>query len=142
MNIQKLEKLNELKEKGILSKEEFEKQKQELLVDNKGNNPPPKGINWKNFWISFIISLFWSFIVEIACFVVDDSFTIFVLLLVLSAIGLTIVASKLETKKYKNCCPAWEIFIGILLLRGLGVWIASYEFLQIKQGNAVLKDKK
>lgn len=35
MDIEKLEKLNELKEKGILTQEEFDQQKKELLSDNK-----------------------------------------------------------------------------------------------------------
>ena len=35
MDIEKLEKLNELKEKGILSEDEFNKMKQEIISGNK-----------------------------------------------------------------------------------------------------------
>lgn len=42
MNIEKLEKLNELKEKGIITQDEFNKQKQDLLSDNKSENKPKK----------------------------------------------------------------------------------------------------
>lgn len=44
MDIEKLEKLNELKEKGILTQEEFEEQKQNLL----GNTVKPNEIKAKN----------------------------------------------------------------------------------------------
>ena len=158
MDIEQLEKLNELKEKGLLTQEEFDKQKKALLTPEAANKAPvknKKGVNWKNLGKSFIITLFWFLgVIFITSIITDVTITkdstitedkaikgFTNLLYFLSAIGFTIIASKLETKKYKNYCPAWEIFIGVWALRELGVWIAVYEFLQIKQGNATLKEK-
>ena len=45
MNIQELEKLNELKEKGILTEEEFNLKKKEILS---GNSNAPKTVNASN----------------------------------------------------------------------------------------------
>lgn len=146
MDIEALTKLSELKEKGLLSQEEFEKQKAALLsgrIENQVSTKNKKGINWKNVGLSFLMALLWVFFVlfisGMFSVVVDDS-TILSILLIVTAVLLSIIASNLETQKYKNCCPAWEIFIGIILLQAFGVWIALYEFLQIKQGNVTLKE--
>ncbi len=42
MDIQKLEKLNELREKGIISQEEFDAQKQEIMLEESDEQSKPK----------------------------------------------------------------------------------------------------
>lgn len=55
MNIQELEKLNELKEKGILTQDEFNKQKQELLSDN--NSAPKQKKQSVFLWLAMFLGL-------------------------------------------------------------------------------------
>lgn len=151
MDIEQLEKLNELKEKGLLTQEEFDKQKKALLTPEAANKAPvknKKGASWKNLGKSFIITVLWCFAIGFIAymfgFVVDDSNkeSLSLLLCFLSAIGLAMIASELETKKYKHYFSAFGIFFFSFVLGPLGVWIAFYQFLQIKQGNAILEEVK
>lgn len=149
MDLEKIEKLHELKEKGILSDEEFEKEKQKLLNDDEASQfefQKKKTINWKNVGISFLISLVWFLcylivgqIISIACDI--DVFDAYVVLNIITAAILALISIKFETKKYKNCSSAIVIFIVAVLITGPCVWAAIYQFLQIKQGYAVLKSE-
>lgn len=147
MDMEKLEKLSELKEKGLLTQEEFEKQKNALLNNTKDDQhvTQKKGINWKNVVLSFLITIVIVVLIgsisPIYSYVTGDRIEhLFTIINIICAMIFTFIAMKLETKKYKGYCPAWEIFIGIVCLQGIGIWIAIYEFLQIKQGNAILKE--
>lgn len=58
MNIEELEKLNSLKDKGIITQKEFDEQKKKIL----GNKSTPQEasktkINWRNVGISFLYAL-------------------------------------------------------------------------------------
>lgn len=157
MDVEKLTKLNELKEKGILSEEEFNKMKQELLSDNTDNHSVKiksnknKGVNWKNVGISFLISVGTLGIAFIIGAILEEMgilydekqwkafWRIFYIFL---GVIYAIIASKLETKKYKDCAGAFLVFIVFLFFAALGQWACTYQFLQIKQGNAILKEKK
>lgn len=46
MDIQKLEKLNELKEKGVISQAEFDAQKQEIMLEESDEQAKPKKSTW------------------------------------------------------------------------------------------------
>ncbi|MBR5599439.1 MAG: SHOCT domain-containing protein [Alphaproteobacteria bacterium] len=149
MDIEKLEKINDLKEKGIISEDEFNKIKAELITDATNNkdakidNNKKNRINWKNLGMSFLITS-GVFILSFLILGIDATdvnikgFSLAVSMIV--GIIYTFIAIKLETKKYKNCCPAGFVFIGCYLVGAIGIWILTYEFLQIKQGNAILKD--
>lgn len=147
MDLEQLEKLNELKEKGILTQEEFDIKKKEIL-NNKEVTASTKqmGVNWKNVAISFGITLGY-FLVFIIYYGVIFSFNeskevldiAGIIYRLLTAVVFTILAIKFETKKYKNTVPAWAAFVGILFLREIAVWMISYQFLQIKNGSRELK---
>ncbi|MBR5598745.1 MAG: SHOCT domain-containing protein [Alphaproteobacteria bacterium] len=158
MDLEKLEKINELKEKGILSEDEFNKMKQQLLSDNTVNNPvkaesnKKKGVNWKNVGISFLITVATLVILGIVGVILEETGIIIAdenewkafwrFFYIFLGVIYAIIASKLETKKYKNCAGAGTIFLVFFLFGPLAQWAGTYEFLQIKQGNAILKDKK
>ena len=62
MNVKELEKLNELKEKGVITQEEFDKKKKEILAED----DEPK----ENKKSSFIkVSIIWSLIIVICFFI-------------------------------------------------------------------------
>ena len=54
MNIEELEKLNELKEKGIITQEEFDKKKEEMLSGGNKAQKQASNMNWYNLGISFL----------------------------------------------------------------------------------------
>lgn len=153
MDLEKLEKLHELKEKGILSEEEFEKKKAELLNENKTaqTTTSKKRINWKNVGLSFLFALLYLIImIGIGCLIayIADNITdkeleyISRFTNLICGIILAFIAKKLNTSQYEKCAPIWGIIVGMLLVGPLGFWIVTYQFLQIKQGYAVLKTKK
>lgn len=157
MDIEKLEKINELKEKGIISEEEFNKMKKELMSETQSHNAIEKnsnqkeGINWKNVGISFLIAvatfalgfLIGSILEETGDIADENQWVRFwQIFYIFIGVIYTIIASKLETKKYKNCAAAWAVFLVFFLTGALAQWACTYQFLQIKQGYAVLKDKK
>lgn len=138
MNIEKLEKLNSLKEKGILTQEEFDKQKEMLLSSSK------KGVNWKNVGISALFTLLFFtlqiVIVAVIKYITQDSQSNYYQISnILPAIILTILAKKYKFSDYKNCTPAIGAFIGIMLLGPIATWAVTYQYLQVKHGNAVKK---
>ncbi len=122
--------------------------KRELPTD-KSNDPinggKKKSVNWKNVGVSFlytsIYTVFMLFITGIMS-TIDEGIaracTIIANLTI--AIILSVYASKLKTYKYKHVAPVWGIIIGMLFFQALAFWIVMYQFLQIKQGNAILKD--
>ncbi len=145
MDVEKLEKLHELKEKGILSEEEFNLQKAELLSNvrtvfsNSTGKIRKKGVSWENVGISFFVATIWSLIAAI-CLIY--SFNLALLYIFISALCMCGVAMQLNTSKYENSCSEVFVFIGVLGLGGIGVWIIMYLFLQIGCGNLALKKHK
>lgn len=153
MDLEELEKLHELKEKGILSAEEFEQKKADLLNENKAAQTTTfkKGINWKNVGLSFSFSLLYFIILIVIGIIIAyiaDNITdkelelIGKFLNLISGIILAFIAKKLNTSQYEKCAPIWGIIVGMLLVGPLGFWIVTYQFLQVKQGHAVLKTKQ
>lgn len=152
MDMEKLEKLHELKEKGILSDEEFEKEKQKLLSDDETpqarmqNSEKRKTTNWKNVGISFLCVVLYivigSIIVNAAG---EENYTY--LINIFCGIVMAIIAKKLTPQKYnipfarmyRSGSPFVVVFMFIFLLGPIGLWLVIYQFLQIKQGHAVLK---
>ena len=146
MDIEKLEKLNELKEKGIITEEEFNAQKKDLLSSNH-TQEAKTSFSWKNFAISFAIALIvLLFEVLLALGISPDvdspdfTGTLQVLNIAL-AIVMTIIAVRLKTSSYKSKLPAWGVFLAILFFGCIGFWVAMYDILQISQGNVELKTK-
>ena len=155
MDIEALEKLANLKDKGLITQEEFETQKQKLMNDNPKTNTnvtnatKSKGICWENVGISFLIAILYLLFKAFIIVLIDNgdiktdtlknlSFGINIIF----GIVMAIYASKLKMSQYKNCGGAGGTFIGIWIFGELGVWIIFYQILQIKQGNAVLKPVK
>ena len=143
MDIEKLEKLNELKEKGIITEEEFNAQKKDLLSSNP-TQEAKTSLSWKNFAISFAIALIvLLFEVLLALGISPDvdspdfTGTLQVLNIAL-AIVMTIIAVRLKTSSYKSKLPAWGVFLAILFFGCIGFWVAMYDILQISQGNGEL----
>lgn len=160
MDLEKLEKLNELKEKGILTQEEFDIEKKKILqpeeINVEGNvkiKPQKNGIkisdktqkiNWKNCFISFFVMIFWMFLLGfISVFfthTTENDTSIYKILILFAAIVYSFRAIAKETYKYKNCAPAWGVFLAIMFLGPIGIWLISYQFLQIKKGFAKHKE--
>ncbi len=144
MDIEQLEKLSELKEKGIITEEEFEEQKKDLLSPK----PTHKGVSWKNIGLSFLIALAVSVVEVILALGVSadvdssDFTTAINLLNIALAIVMTIVSIRLKTSSYKSKLPAWGVFLVIIIFGSLGFWVAMYDVLQITQGNAEPKENK
>ena len=149
MDIEALTKLSELKEKGLLTQEEFDKQKKALLdtkIDNKTSAETQKGINWKNLGISFLICLIYFLLVAcIAGSYTDDEKAMKIIAQVFALIAgiiMAILSFSVKSGRYKNCSSPVVIFFVIALVGPLGIWAALYQFLQIKQGNVALKEIK
>ena len=158
MNIEELEKLNELKEKGIITQEEFDKKKEEMLSGGNKAQKQASNMNWYNLGISFLCGL-GSFGIIVAIPHILYAMNINVsegrvgdiksLIFFLFGLIMSIMAYKLETKKYKNATPFWATFlvigfVGSLVswLGSFAIWFESYELLQIKDGLKELKVKK
>lgn len=156
MDVEKLEKLNELKEKGVITQEEFNAMKQQILIGNENNidtkikSNKNKGVNWKNSGISFLISVGIYSIAYIILCILEEFYICPEEYLRGVGIGMNLaiagifqeLAKKHKTHLYKKCDSPSLMFIMVLFFGPIGVWAATYEFLQIKQGNAILKDKK
>ena len=103
MDIEDLEKLNELKEKGIITQEEFDNKKKEIL-----KTPKNLSFSLKNMLVAF----FSGILVEIVCIFAlsivhycDPSLTSTLILVLLCFILGSIFAMlgvKYETKKYEK----------------------------------------
>lgn len=151
MNIEQLEKLNELREKGIITQEQFEIEKKKILqsdsdVKSCNNLSKPRKINWKHLGISFFIAVTYFLLI---CFLsaffqhyTESKDSILPPLVYISAVIFTLYAIKIETYKYKYCSSAWAIFFYIIFCIPLAIWIVSYQFLQINTGCASLIESK
>jgi len=141
MNLEKLEKLNELRENGILTQEEFEKQKKELLMNDgdKISTFSEGKFSLKNFFLSLLGTLiFLVAFLSLQHFVPIRSLW-FIGALMFAAFPRMFLDS-VKSQKYKKCMsPTTAAWLG-LFFGPLGLWIAWYQYLQIKQGNAVLKE--
>lgn len=159
--LKQLEQLNELKEKGIISEEEFVSQKQKLFAADTGKAVKQKEeINWKNVGISLlialgilvlegVISVFLDGVVqgimseadiamdEITYLILDDA-TSFLLNVILACVLLAL-APKYEMRKYKGTLPSWAIVVACVFLGPVAAWIFFYHALQIKAGLKTLK---
>lgn len=157
MDIQKLEKLTELKEKGVLTQKEFNEEKKKLLSENEKKKDSKQEIkndsllflskiNWKNIIFSALIASL-GYVLLIVLSFLDHLLNlsgdwVFVSRISwgLSAVIMTVFTIKLQASKYKYCAPAWVVFPVVYFLKFFGIWLAAYQLLQIKKGNAVLKN--
>ncbi len=133
-NLEQIAKLGKLKEKGLISEEEFLKQKKELLNET--------GVNRKNLFLSFLMALvvlILGSLFNAVCVYLEWPDNSYILFQWAIAIAFAIWAKKLEFSKYKKGAPIWIVLIGTLLLGPIAVWACGYQFLQIKDKNAVLK---
>lgn len=153
MDLEKLEKLHELKEKGILSAEEFDQKKAELFNENKEIQTASikKGINWRNFGIAFLCAFLYFVVMvsfgTIIVYVFEDTTDsglncINKLANLVCGIILAFIAKKLKTSQYEKCAPIWAIVLGMLWFGAFCFLIIIYQFLQIKGGHATLKSQK
>ena len=147
MNIEKLEKLCELKEKGLLTASEFEEEKQKLMASSSsGEEVRSKGINWKNVAISFLVAIVVYIItIPVSKMVGNNEVSVFltsVIMQIFMAIVLTVMACKVKMGRYKNCPSAVAVFIFTLFLGVIAVFFVTYYYLQIEEGCAILKPSK
>lgn len=157
MDIEKLEKLNELKEKGVLTQKEFNEEKKKLLAEKdekKDNKKEIKNdgtsflskISWKNIIFSALIALS-GYILFIALSFLDNMYLLsgdYIFVSRVSwgvmAVILTILSIKHKTSNYQYNAPAWVVFPAVFFFKFFGAWFAIYQLLQIKKGNAELKN--
>lgn len=156
--LDELDKLNNLKEKGILTQEEFDKRKEEIL--ERQNNPSKtKGFAWSNLFISFFIALIGFFLCcAISVVLINynttdfpDDYISYVIYMVIGLL-LSCIAFKLESGKYQKTPSFVAIIIGFAIfalptLLGvfgglLASWTVLFDILQIKAGNKELKSAK
>lgn len=141
MIAEKLEKLAELKNKGVITEKEFNEEKQNLLMLYSKEEASRKntGFSWKNFGISFLIALLYTIIYVNTI----ETASIVTLILFISVTSFFVYyGKKVEFTKYKNGVkPIW-IVLGMFLLNGIAVWMLSYQFLKIQDGNAELKESE
>lgn len=123
MNIGQLEKLGELKEKGVLTQEEFDKHKA-VLLNNKTGDQSVENIDWKSLGISFLITLIYYSIALVG----RDVLALLSVLHLCASIIAFILA--LLTKSEKRN-PAVIIFSFALFFPFLGFWGALYRFFKI-----------
>ena len=149
--IEKLGELNKLKEKGILTEEEFAKQKNLILsesnqADNKDvSKVKGKKIYWKYTFVSllltFVIYLFLGFFYGFFMGMFPDmEKTVFqIVCAVLVASIFTAISHAYRTKDYNTYIPKSSIltFICIFFLREIAVFIVIYTVLKIKNGLAL-----
>lgn len=139
--ITQLEKLNELKEKGVLTQEEFNSKKQELLNNDCEvslvKNAKTSGVN---IVYSIVFTLFAMYGIAVLC--VGQGINTWIPI-ISSAFIYSIIAAKLKTKEYNAwyCQPVLGVFIGVTIL-WLGAFpIYTYAFVQIKDKNVPLREK-
>lgn len=157
MDIEKLEKLTELKEKGVLTQKEFNEAKKKLLSEKDEKKDSKKEIkndstsflgkiSWKNIIFSALIALS-GYVLFIALSFLDNMYLfsgdyIFVSRVSwgVMAVILTLLSIRGKTSHYQYTAPAWVIFPAVFFFKFFGAWFAIYQLLQIKKGNAVLKE--
>ena len=121
-------------------------QKNEIKISDKTHK-----INWKNCLISFLVMISWifllGFISVLFTHTTENNASIYntipvavIILITFVAIIYSFRAIAKETYKYKNCAPAWGVFLAIMFLGPIGIWLISYQFLQIKKGFAKPKE--
>lgn len=157
--LEELDKLNNLKEKGILTQEEFDKRKEEIL-GKQNNSSKTKGFAWSNLFISFFIALI-GFLLSCALSAIliyhntTDFPNDYMLYLIYMIIGLLLscIAFKLESQKYKKTPSFIAIIIGFAIFSHpkcflgsiggfLASWVVLFDILQIKAGNKELKSSE
>lgn len=137
MNIEELEKLNELKEKGIISQEVFNQKKKEILKDVESR------FSFKNLLLSFAVMCLYCLVLGIAYACVSDNAEIVRMTLVSLNIFLGLLfyvfGKYMGTNKYTYFSSDAMIFWDVFLTGPLGVWYVAYGFLQIKSGHVKQK---
>lgn len=145
MDVEQLMKLSELKEKGILTPEEFEKQKAALLNNTANNRVATQkngGIDWGNFGKSFLYTIIYCVVIGILVVSLGTSMeenVIRAISMILTAVIMSILAFYVRSGKYQGYDSCFAIFIITIFFGPLAVWRTFYMYLQIKQGKAILK---
>lgn len=145
MNISDLEKLNELREKGILTQEEFEAEKNKIFYANRSKcakqNSPVKmnytffsTVNWKNLGISAIVAILY------ACIAMIVSQKDFAIIIIVTAFILMLTSIKIKTDNYQKGAHPVTVFWCVIWLSMFGVLWVAYLYLQLFQGNLIPKD--
>lgn len=144
MDIQKLEQLCKLKEKGIITEEEFEVEKKKILnisAVNQNINAQSEGINWGNALYALVATGFPLLFLAIFFYVGMDNGSLipFFIVFVIEAFIFLLRAQKKQTYLYKNCLTPWVLF-GLILISGpIAMCVALYQFYQIDDGLAEFK---
>ncbi len=145
MDIQKLEKLSQLKQQGILSETEYEAQKKQILneadtsseTEHTYQSVEVEPINWSHLGMAFFytVLLYGLAYVLSSIFMLKDD--ILMKLIPISIIG--ICTFKLKTGQYQNTADAIFSMIAIYFLGPLIAWRIFYDMLQIKDEFRYLK---
>lgn len=140
INIERLEKLNTLKEKGIITEEQFKIEKKNILNEARTNQNvtiQSEGINWGSAIYALCatvipaLPLVFSFMIGIDGQVNLVPFFVF---LVIEGLIFVAIAQKKQTYLYKKCLTPWAL-LGLILITGpIAMCIALYQFYQIDDG--------
>ncbi len=137
MNTYILNKLNELKSKGIINEEEYLKLKNE--TSNRYPAETDVKINWKNCGIAFMCAFGIYGLFYIAVVMTDMNKNIIQAISYVIAGIVGYISYKLKTDKYKNGYSPVVAIIVIGLLGPIALWCIIYDWLQIKGGHRELK---
>lgn len=130
IDIEKLEELNSLKEKGIITEEEFNEHKQKLLSKDDDKSNSSKGFSWRNLGVSFLGAVLYMILAFYIDSIIPGSYKI---LNIIAAIFFAVIALKMNIKY--SCLL---IFFVIIWWGPIGIWAAVYQFLQIRDKNVEL----
>lgn len=155
MDIQKLEKLSEMMEKGFLTKKEFETQKAILFnkKDFKETKKPESNelakeeINWKNIGLAFLYTslVYVPFVILIVYMIMyhEENFLKGYLSLQFCVIALVLIMFKsLKMDLYQNTSNKALILAYVFMFGPIELLFFFYDYLQIKSGVRLLKSDK
>ena len=143
-NIEQLEKLTELKTKGIVTQEQYDAEKKKILygtTNDRNVYVKLESINWWNALYACVATsvplLFLAIFFGVGMNV--GNFVPFFVCLVIEALIFLFCAQKKQTYLYKNCLTTWVLFALILISGPIAMCIALYQFYQIDDELADLK---
>lgn len=151
MNLEKLEKLNELREKGVLTQKEFNEEKKKLLTEKdeekKNNKEESKsnvlaligGISWKNVIFSALIALTGYILLIILSYLDGEVFHFYDWMFIsklnwgIMAVIMTLFSLKMKTSKYQYHLPFWVVLPVVFFLNFLELGLLLISCYRLKR---------
>lgn len=129
MDIEKLQKISDLRDRGILTESEFEEQKRKIM--NEDVIKASQAINWQNITVSIFIAI--GYIIFLG--MLKNSIFMYVNIIV--GIILSYKSFKLRTNEYEKGISWFWTFILIIFLGPIILGFILYKILQIKDGKVL-----